>query len=152
MGVEPNLRSHWGALLVRWIYAMVMLGLGVGLSFLTQYLWEIRWYALFIPIVAVILLGMAYNTVNTLKTRVTHNKQGDGILVVDGVWGRREHLFLYSHMESYRTKPSRLNDKLGCVEIILEANRSVSEKETYTLCLSQKDADTLLKDLAAHLN
>jgi len=152
MGVELNLKSHWGTLLVRWIYAVVMLALGVGLSFLTQHLWEIRWYALYIPIVAIILLGMAYNTVNTLRTRVTHNPQGDGILVVDGVFGKKEHLFLYSRMESYRTKPSKLDDKMGCTQVILEAARGMSDKETYTLCLSKKDADRLLDDLAYHLS
>ena len=146
------MKSHWGTLLVRWISAVVMLGLGVGLSFLTQHLWQIQWYALYIPIVAVILLGMLYNTVNTLRTRVTHNAQGDGLLVVDGVFGKREHLFLYSRMESYRTKPSRLDDKMGCTQIVLEATRGLGENETYTLCLSKADADALLADLAAHLS
>ena len=137
---------------MRWIYAVVMLGAGVGLSFLTQYLWEIKWYALFGAIAAVILLGMIYNTVNTIVTRVTHNRQGDGILIVDGVLGRREHLFLYSRMLSYQTKPSKLDDKMGCTQIILEATRGLNDKETYTLCLSKADADALLNDLAAHLS
>jgi len=149
--VELNLRSHWGALVRRWIYAVGLLAPAVGLSFLTQYLWQIQWYSLFIPVGAVILLSMVYNTLNTLKVRVTHNEAGDAILITDGVFGTRTHLFAYARMESYRTKPDKLHDKMGCQEITLTAIRGLQDREEYTLCLSKEDLTVLLADLREHL-
>lgn len=148
--MELNLKSHWGALLRRWIYAVVLIGLAVGLAFLTQYLWQIAWYMLFAPIAGLIVLGMTYNTVNTLRTRV--QTMGDeGISVREGVLGDRVHRLLYNRMISYETKPNRLDDKLGCVTVVLSAYVGATDKDEVSVCLSTQDAEQLLSVLAKHL-
>lgn len=150
--VERKIHAHWGTLLVRWLYAILMLGPAFGLSYLTQYLWHIQWYTLFAVIAGVLVLAMVYNTVNTLRTRVTHNDHGDALVVTDGVLGTRTHTFRYDRMISYRTKPSRLDAKLGCVQLVLCAAVGAGEQEEYTLCLSAADADIVLEDLHRHLS
>lgn len=149
--MELNLRSHWGALVRRWIYAILLLVPGAGLAFLTQYLWQIQWYTLMIAIAAVLLLTMIYNTLNTLRIRVTHNAAGDAIVIREGVFGTRQHVFRYDRLQSYRTRPSRIDDLLGCVQITLTGAAGAGEMVEYTLCLSRADCDALLMDLQQHL-
>lgn len=137
---------------MRWIYAVGILAVAVGLSFLTQYLWKIRWYTLYVPIVVLVVLAMLYNTVNTAKVRVGHNPAGDALVITDGVFGKKVHHFAYQRMESYRTKPSKIYDKMGCGQITLVAIRGLNEREEYTLCLSKADLERLLDDLHEHLS
>jgi uncharacterized membrane protein YdbT with pleckstrin-like domain len=151
MVVELSLKSHWGALLRRWIYAIALLAVGVGLSFLTQYLWQIDWYALFIPIAGIILVSMLYNTLNTFKVRVTHTPDREALVISEGVLSRRVHVYRYQRIQGYRTKPSKLDDALGCVQLTITAYIGANEREEYTLCLSKADMDVLLADLKSHL-
>lgn len=151
MRVEFVCKAHWGALVKRWIYAIGLLGLAVGLSFLTQYLWQIVWYHLYVPVAAVIVLGMAYNTVNTLRTKVYTDQAGEAVVIEDGALGRRVHRFAYARITSYRTKPSPLDDKLGCISVTLTAVVGAQDKEEYTVCLSTQNANQLLEILSAKL-
>ena len=151
MGVELRCKAHWGALVKRWIYAIGLLGLAVGLSFLTQYMWQIVWYHLYVPVAAVIVLGMIYNTINTLRTRVYTDQAGDAVVVEDGVLGRRVHRFAYARITSYSTKPSPIDDKLGCLSVTLTATVGLQDKEEYTVCLSTQNANLLLDILSARL-
>ena len=151
MGVELKCKAHWGALVKRWIYAVGLLGLAVGLSFLTQYLWQIVWYHLYIPVAAVIVLGMLYNTVNTLRTRVYTDPSGEAVVIEEGVLGRRVHRFAYARITEYHTKPSPIDDKLGCVSLTLTAMVGAQDKEECTVCLSTQNANILLDILSAKL-
>ena len=149
--VELNLKAHWGSLAKRWLYAVGLWGLAAALSFLTQYLWGIRWYAVFAPVSGILALAMAYNTISHLRTRVRHNAAGDAIVITDGLLGNKEHRFAYRRMTSYRTQPNALADKVGCTSVTLVAASGVGETVTYTVCLSKVDAQVLLDDLASHL-
>lgn len=146
-----DIKSHWGLLLKRWLYALGIVALGVGLAFVCQYYWQVQWYIVLGAIGGLAVLSMGYNTLSTLRTRVRHTPDGDGIVVEDGAIGRRIHTFRYARMLSYAIRPSRYDDLVGCTTVVLCAYVGATDKEEYTLCLAKADADILLADLEQHL-
>ncbi len=138
--------------MLRSLYAIGLLGLSVGLCFLTQRLWQIDWYKLFVPIAAIVVLAMAAGVVNHCRTRLVYAPDDEGIRIVDGVWGKRSHDFAYGRIESYRTRPSAWDRRMGALTIVLEASHGVGNREQYEICLSKADAEDLLETLHRRLS
>ena len=145
-----ELKAHPGALLRRGLYALGIVAVGIGLSFACQYYWHVTWYVVTAVVGGIVGLGMVYNRVSTLRTRVRHMTDGRGLEIVDGL-SSQPKVLLYQRMQSYATKPSRWNDRLGCVEVVLTAYTGASDSQEICLCLSKRDADALLDDLNKHL-
>ena len=146
-----NIKSHWGQLLKRWLCALGIVALGVGMAFVCQYYWQVHWYVILGAIGGLTLLGMAYNTASTLHTRVRHTPNGDGIQIVEGPGGNKTSNLLYARMVSYAIRPSRYDDLVGCTTVVLRAYVGVGDPRECTLCLAKADADLLLADLQNHL-
>lgn len=146
-----ELKSHWGILVKRWVYAIGIAGAGVGMGFLCQYYWKIQWYIIAAAVGGLSIAGMVYNTLCTLQTKVRHTSQEEGLEIVEGAFGTKTKYVPYSRLISYSIRPSKLNDKLGCRLVVLQAYVGATDKEETLLCLSCRDADILLQDITDHI-
>ena len=143
------LKAHKGLLIKRLVYLLLFAGAGAGLSFLTQHLWGIQWYTLFIPIGAAMGLLAVYHVCTLCFARLEAND--DGIFIKDGIGGNKTVYIPYHQLSGYTLSGSKIEELLGYVKVTLTHQKGVAEAVDYPISLSPKDANPLFDYLATQL-
>ena len=142
-------KGHKGLLIRRLVYLVIFAGAGVGLSFLTQKLWNVQWYSLFIPLAAVIALLGVYQTLTLCFCSLSATE--DGVCVKEGIAGGKITRIPYRKIAGYTLSGDKLDEILGYVKVTVSEVKSVSETVDHVIALSPKDADRLFDILASEI-
>ena len=134
-------KMHKGLLIRRLLYLVVFAGIGAGLSFLTQRLWGIQWYSLFIPIAAAMALLAGYHVLTLCFGRLSVNE--DGIVFCEGLGGTRVTAIPYRQIASYFVSGDKLDSLLGYVKVTVTRQKGVAETEDHLFAIPAKDANKL---------
>lgn len=140
-----KIKYHAGQLLLRWLYALALLGAGAGLCFAAQAMWEIAWYQLFALLAAVVAVSMVGQTVCCVIGGVTVDQ--DGWTWREGWCGRTVRKAAYANIVNVREKRSAWDKWLHCTTLLVQARSGWDGLINATLCVSEENAKRLLSSL-----